>query len=457
MISYDELVGKNKTIADIPVGKVKDYACEDADITLQLKELFAQKLKDKELETLFRTIEMPLVSVLASMESTGIKINIPFLREYSVVLQKQLEGVQKEIFELAEEEFNIASPKQLGTILFEKLRIIENAKLTKSKQYQTGEEILQKLEHKHPIAKKILEYRGLAKLKSTYVDTFPNLVNSVTGRIHTQYNQAVTATGRLSSSNPNLQNIPVRDEEGRKIREAFIPSDENHVLLAADYSQIELRLVAALSGDESMMNAFFNGDDIHAATAAKIYNIEIEDVTREMRRNAKSVNFGIVYGISAFGLSEQLNIPRKEAANIIEQYFAKYPKIQQYIQNQIQFAQQNGYVETLMKRRRYLRNINSGNGNLRSFDERNAINAPIQGSAADMIKVAMIAIYSEMQKRKLQSKMILQVHDELVFDVLKSELVEMQEIVRYQMINAIILPVPIEIDMKFGNNWLEAH
>ena len=457
MISYDDLVGKNQTIADVPVEKVKDYACEDADVTLQLKELFEKSLKSKELDTLFRTIEMPLVPVLASMESTGIQINIPFLREYSVVLQKQIESIQKEIFEFAGEEFNIASPKQLGTILFEKLRIIENAKLTKSKQYQTGEEVLQKLEHKHPIAKKILEYRGLSKLKSTYVDAFPNLVNPVTKRIHTQYNQAVTATGRLSSSNPNLQNIPVRDEEGRKIREAFIPSDENHVLLAADYSQIELRLVAALSGDESMMDAFFNGDDIHAATAAKIYNLEIEDVTREMRRNAKSVNFGIVYGISAFGLSEQLNIPRKEAASIIEQYFLKYPKIQQYIQNQIAFAQQNGYVETLMKRRRYLRNINSGNGNLRGFDERNAINAPVQGSAADMIKAAMIAIFNEIQKRKLQSKMILQVHDELVFDVLKSELEEMQEIVRYQMVNAITLPVPIEIDMKFGKNWLEAH
>ena len=457
MISYDDLVGKNQTIADVPVEKVKDYACEDADVTLQLKELFEKSLKSKELDTLFRTIEMPLVPVLASMESTGIQINIPFLREYSVVLQKQIESIQKEIFEFAGEEFNIASPKQLGTILFEKLRIIENAKLTKSKQYQTGEEVLQKLEHKHPIAKKILEYRGLSKLKSTYVDAFPNLVNPVTKRIHTQYNQAVTATGRLSSSNPNLQNIPVRNEEGRKIREAFIPSDENYILLAVDYSQIELRMVAALSGDESMMDAFFNGDDIHAATAAKIYAIEIENVTIEMRRNAKSVNFGIIYGISAFGLSEQLNIPRKEAANIIEQYFAKYPKIKQYIQNQITFAQQHGYVETLMKRRRYLRNINSANGNLRGFDERNAINAPIQGSAADMIKVAMIAIFNEIQKRKLQSSMILQVHDELVFDVLKSELEEMKEIVRYQMINAVTLPVPIEIDMKAGNNWLEAH
>ena len=457
MVSYDDLVGKNKTIADVPTEKVKDYACEDADITLQLKELFAEKLKSKDLETLFQTIEMPLVSVLANMETRGIHVDIPFLQKYSVVLQKEVENVQREIFELAGEVFNIASPKQLGTILFEKLRIIENAKLTKSKQYQTGEEVLQKLEHKHPIVKKILDFRGLSKLKSTYVDSFPNLVNPLTGRIHTQYNQAVTATGRLSSSNPNLQNIPVRDEEGRKMREAFIPADENHVLLAADYSQIELRLVAALSGDESMLDAFYNGDDIHAATAAKIYNIAIEDVTREMRRNAKSVNFGIVYGISAFGLSEQLNIPRKEAANIIEQYFAKYPKIQEYIQNQILFAQQNGYVETLMKRRRYLRNINSGNGNLRGFDERNAINAPIQGSAADMIKVAMIAVFEEMQKRKLQSAMILQVHDELVFDVLKSELEEMQEIVRYQMVNAITLPVPIEIDMKFGKNWLEAH
>jgi DNA polymerase-1 len=457
MVSYDDLVGKNKTIADVPTEKIKDYACEDADIALQLKDLFAKKLKSKELDSLFQTIEMPLVPVLASMETSGIHIDIPFLREYSAVLQKQVESIQKEIFELAGNEFNIASPKQLGTILFEKLRIIENAKLTKSKQYQTGEEVLQKLEHKHPIVKKILDYRGLSKLKSTYVDAFPALVNPVTGRIHTQYNQAVTVTGRLSSSNPNLQNIPVRDEEGRKIREAFIPADEHHVLLAADYSQIELRLVAALSGDESMLNAFYNGDDIHAATAAKIYNVDIETVSREMRRNAKSVNFGIVYGISAFGLSEQLNIPRKDAANIIEQYFAKYPKIQQYIDNQIQFAKQNGYVETLMKRRRYLRNINSGNGNLRGFDERNAINAPIQGSAADMIKVAMINIFNEIEKRKLQSAMILQVHDELVFDVLKSELEEMKEIVNYQMINAISLPVPIEIDMKAGNNWLEAH
>ena len=457
MISYDELVGKNATIDKIAVEKVKDYACEDADITLQLKELLSERLQKEQLYSLFQTVEMPLVEVLANMETAGVHIDTDFLHGYSQELQKQIETIQENIYSMAGEEFNIASPKQLGTILFEKLRIIENAKLTKSKQYQTGEEVLQKLEHKHPIVEKILEYRGLTKLKSTYVDAFPNLVNSATGRIHAQFNQAITATGRLSSSNPNLQNIPVRNEEGRKIREAFIPANDNYILLAADYSQIELRLVAALSKDESMLEAFFNGDDVHAATAAKIYNVSLPDVTREMRRNAKMVNFGIVYGISAFGLSERLNIPRKEAADIIQQYFEKYPKIQQYIDSQIEFAKQNGYVETLMKRRRYLRNINSSNGNLRSFDERNAINAPIQGSAADMIKAAMINIFSEMQSQKLKSSMIMQVHDELVFDVYKPELETMQEIVRHHMTHAMSLIVPLEIDMKSGNNWLEAH
>ena len=457
MISYDELVGKNTTIDKIAVEKVKDYACEDADITLQLKELLSERLQKEELYSLFQTVEMPLVEVLANMETAGVHIDTDFLHGYSKELQKQIETIQEGIYSMAGEEFNIASPKQLGTILFEKLRIIENAKLTKSKQYQTGEEVLQKLEHKHPIVEKILEYRGLTKLKSTYIDAFPNLVNSATGRIHAQFNQAITATGRLSSSNPNLQNIPVRNEEGRKIREAFIPANDDYILLAADYSQIELRLVAALSKDESMLEAFFNGDDVHAATAAKIYNVSLPDVTREMRRNAKMVNFGIVYGISAFGLSERLNIPRKEAADIIQQYFEKYPKIQQYIDSQIEFAKQNGYVETLMKRRRYLRNINSSNGNLRSFDERNAINAPIQGSAADMIKAAMINIFSETQKQKLKSSMIMQVHDELVFDVYKPELEIMQNIVRHHMTHAMSLIVPLEIDMKSGNNWLEAH
>jgi DNA polymerase-1 len=456
-ITYDDIVPKNGSIEQVPLEKLTDYACEDADITLQLQSVLNEKMQQQQIESLFHTIEMPLVPVLAAMEDSGVKIDVPFLKNYSIDLQREVEQVQEEIYRLAGEEFNIASPKQLGVILFEKLKIIDNAKLTKSKQYQTGEEVLQKLEHKHPIAKKILDFRGLTKLKSTYVDTFPNLVNAKTGRLHASFNQSITATGRLSSSNPNLQNIPIREEEGRRIRQAFIPADEQHVLLAADYSQIELRLVAALSEDESMLNAFYNGDDIHALTASKIYNVELEVVTSDMRRNAKMVNFGIVYGISAFGLSERLNIPRREADDIIKQYFLKYPKIQQYIQNQIVFAREHGYVETLMKRRRYLRNINSSNGNIRNFDERNAINAPVQGSAADMIKIAMINIFQQMQKQKLQSAMILQIHDELVFDVFLPELETMQTIVHHEMTHAMTLTVPLEINMKTGRNWLEAH
>ena len=456
-IAYDDIVPKNATIEQVPLEKLSDYACEDADITLQLKSVLDKKMHEQHIEPLFYNIEMPLVSVLAAMEDKGVKIDVPFLKTYSTELQTDIEQIQEEIFRLAGEEFNISSPKQLGVVLFEKLKIISNAKLTKSKQYQTGEEVLQKLEHKHPIVKKILDFRGLSKLKSTYVDAFPNLVNAKTGRLHASFNQSVTATGRLSSSNPNLQNIPIREEEGRRIREAFIPADENHVLLSADYSQIELRLVAALSEDEGMLEAFYNGDDIHAATASKIYNVQLEEVTSTMRRNAKMVNFGIVYGISAFGLSERLNIPRKEADDIIKQYFVKYPKIQQYIQNQIEFARQHGYVETLMKRRRYLRNINSSNGNIRSFDERNAINAPIQGSAADMIKIAMVNIFRQFQQRNLQSKMILQIHDELVFDVFLPELETVQSIVHHEMTTAMTLTVPLEINMKAGRNWLEAH
>jgi DNA polymerase-1 len=456
-IAYDDIVPKNGTIEQVPLEKLSDYACEDADIALQLKSVLENKMQTQQIESLFYDIEMPLVPILAAMENKGVKIDVPFLKTYSADLQVEIEQIQREIYQLAGEEFNIASPKQLGVILFEKLHIIENAKLTKSKQYQTGEEVLQKLEHKHPIVHKILNYRGLTKLKSTYVDAFPLLVNADTGRVHASFNQAITATGRLSSSNPNLQNIPIREEEGRRIREAFVPADDRHILLAADYSQIELRLVAALSEDESMLDAFYNGDDIHASTASKIYNVPLESVTSSMRRNAKMVNFGIVYGISAFGLSERLNIPRKEADNIIKQYFVKYPKIQQYIQNQIEFARQHGYVETLMKRRRYLRNINSGNGNIRSFDERNAINAPIQGSAADMIKIAMINIFREMRRQKLQSEMILQIHDELVFDVFLPELEIMQNIVHHQMTHAMTLTVPLEINMKTGGNWLEAH
>jgi len=456
-ITYDDIVPKNGTIEQVPLAKLSDYACEDADVTLQLKHVLTEKMQKQQIESLFHSVEMPLIPVLAAMENKGVKIDVPMLKTYSADLQVEMEQVQQEIYQLAGEEFNIASPKQLGVILFEKLRIIENAKLTKSKQYQTGEEVLQKLEHKHPIAKKILQFRGLSKLKSTYVDAFPNLVNAKTGRLHASFNQSVTATGRLSSSNPNLQNIPIREEEGRRIREAFVPADAEHILLAADYSQIELRLVAALSEDESMLDAFYNGDDIHASTASKIYNVPLAEVTSSMRRNAKMVNFGIVYGISAFGLSERLNIPRKEADSIIKQYFIKYPKIQQYIQNQIEFARTHGYVETLMKRRRYLRNINSGNGNIRSFDERNAINAPIQGSAADMIKIAMINIFREMKRQKLQSEMILQIHDELVFDVFLPELEIMQNIVYQEMTHAMTLNVPLEINMKTGKNWLEAH
>ncbi|MDD3280187.1 MAG: DNA polymerase I [Bacteroidales bacterium] len=459
-ITYESLIGKdpkNNNLSQIPIEKVKDYACEDADITLQLFYLLENQLKEKDGDLLFNEVEMPLVPILASMEQKGMKIDTDFLISYAKKLQIKAEEIENKIIEYSGESFNVSSPKQLGIILFEKLKIIENAKLTKSKQYQTGEEVLQKLEHKHPIIPLILEYRGLMKLKSTYAEAFPTLVHSLTGRVHTSFNQAVTATGRLSSSNPNLQNIPIRNEEGREIRKAFIPANDFYILLAADYSQIELRLMAAMSGDESMFESFCNGEDIHAATASKIFNVPLNKVTREMRRNAKTVNFGIIYGISTFGLSERLNISRKEAAEIIEQYFEKYPKIKKFMESQKSFAKKNGYVETLMKRRRYLRDINSNNSIIRGVAERNAINAPIQGSAADMIKLAMIKIYNEIQNRKLKSFFVLQVHDELVFDVYKPELEEMKSIVYQGMINAMPITVPLEIDMKSGNNWLEAH
>jgi len=459
-ITYEQLIGsssKKTSIADVPIEKLKDYACEDADITLRLYHILEKQLHENEGHKLFKEIEMPLVPVLASMEQKGVHIDTDFLNTYAAELQIKAKAIETNIYELAGEVFNISSPKQLGIILFEKLKIIENAKLTKTKQYQTGEEILQKLEHKHPIIALILEYRGIMKLKSTYAEAFPNLVNPQTGRVHTSFNQAITATGRLSSSNPNLQNIPIRNEEGREIRKAFIPANEEYTLLAADYSQIELRLMAAMSGDESMFESFCNGEDIHAATASKIYNVPLPEVSREMRRNAKTVNFGIIYGISAFGLSERLNISRKEAADIIEQYFNKYPKVKQYMEKQKEFAQQHGYVETIMKRRRYLRDIYSNNSIVRGVAERNAINAPIQGSAADMIKAAMIKIYNEIQKRKLKSAIVLQVHDELVFDVYKPELEEMKAIVYEGMIYAMPITVPLEIDMKSGNDWLEAH
>lgn len=460
-VSIETLIGKKGknqlSMRNVDVEIIKEYAAEDADITFQLKQIFEPQLSKDNVNRLFETVEIPLIPVLADMEAEGVKVDVNVLNSYSAELETEIKEVEKEIFEFAGETFNISSPMQLGKILFEKLKISENAKQTKTKQYSTGEEILQKLVNKHPVIEKILDYRSLTKLKSTYVDSLPGLTNPRTGRIHTSYNQAVAATGRLSSNNPNLQNIPIRTERGREIRKAFVPRNEDFVLLSADYSQIELRIIASISEDEGMIYAFNNGLDIHTATAAKVYNVEIQDVTSEMRRNAKTVNFGIVYGISAFGLSERLNIPRKEAALIIEQYFSKYPKIKDYMDKSIAFARENGFVETLLGRRRYLRDINSGNFTVRGFAERNAINAPIQGSSADMIKIAMIRIHNEMIKQKLQSKMIMQVHDELVFDVHKSEIEIIKPIIYNGMRDALPLKVPVEIEMNTGNNWLEAH
>jgi len=450
--------GKNQlSMRDVDLKLITEYAAEDADVTLQLKQLFEPELKEPVTLKLFDEIEMPLVPVLASMEAEGVKLDVKALSAYSKKLEQYIGETEKNIFRHAGEEFNIASPKQLGDILFDKLKIDEKPKKTKTGQYSTGEDILLRLSNKHEIIKEILEYRSLTKLKSTYVDALPALVNKRDGRIHTSYNQAVAATGRLSSNNPNLQNIPIRTEKGREIRKAFIPRNEEYTLLAADYSQIELRIIAHLSGDMNMVEAFNQNQDIHTATAAKVYSIEPDAVTKEMRRSAKMVNFGLIYGISAFGLSQRLDIPRKEAADIIDNYFTQYSGIKTYMDRQIEYARKHGYVETIMGRRRYLKDINSANGVVRGFAERNAINAPIQGSSADMIKIAMINIFEEFNKRSLKSKMILQVHDELVFDVHKKELKSVQEIVQDKMPNAIKLSVPVVIDMNTGSNWLEAH
>jgi len=436
---------------------VVNYAAEDADITLQLREKLEPMLDESKVRKLFDEIEVPLVPVLGAMEAEGVKLDTDALKESSKQLAGEIAVVEKEIHEMAGEVFNIGSPKQLGIILFEKLVITDKPKRTKTKQYSTGEDVLSRLENKHPIVSKILDYRSLAKLKSTYVDALPALINPRDGRLHTNYNQAVAATGRLSSNNPNLQNIPIRTEKGREIRKAFIPRNEDYTLLAADYSQIELRIIAELSQDEAMMDAFIKGIDIHTATAARVYGVGVDEVTKDLRRNAKTVNFGIVYGISAFGLSERLNIPRYEARDIIEQYFAQYPGVKKYMEQNIQFARDHGYVETMMGRRRYLRDINSSNHTIRSFAERNAINAPIQGSSADMIKIAMINIFNEMSERKMKSKMIMQVHDELVFDAHKDELEILKPLVEEGMKNAIKLEVPVVVDMNTGSNWLEAH
>lgn len=460
-VSIESLIGKKGkgqgNMRSVPPVQLKEYACEDADITLQLRQKFEPLLTESGVRELFENIEMPLVPVLASMEAEGVKLDIQSLKDYSKNLLTEIQETEKQIYEQAGTTFNIASPKQLGEILFDKMKIASNPRQTKTKQHSTAEDVLAKLVNKHPIVQLILDYRSLTKLKSTYVDVLPELVNPRTGRIHTSYNQAVTSTGRLSSNNPNLQNIPIRTEKGREIRKAFVPRNDDYLLLSADYSQIELRIIASLSGDQHMIEDFRAGLDIHAATAARVYNVKLEEVTPEMRRNAKTVNFGIIYGISAFGLSERLNIPKSEAADIINQYFTKYTGIRKYMDQQIAFARENGYVETIMKRRRYLRDINSNNSVVRGFAERNAINAPIQGSAADMIKLAMIRIYQVMQSEQLRSKMILQVHDELVFDVHKGETDVMKKIVGREMKDALPLKVPVEIEMSTGNNWLEAH
>jgi len=460
-VSITELIGakgKNQgNMRDVEIEKIKEYAAEDADITLQLKTVFEPKIKEVDSEKLIHEIENPLIYVLADMEYEGVLIDHETLKEFSKVLETDIGKLEKIVYEKAGVRFNIASPKQLGEVLFEKLMLDPKAKKTKTGQYQTGEDVLLALAAKSDIVRDILDFRQLQKLKSTYVDALPLMVNRKTGRVHTSYNQAVAATGRLSSNNPNLQNIPIRTERGREVRKAFIPRDSGHTLVSADYSQIELRIIAEISKDANMMEAFVNNLDIHTATAANVYGISLEEVTSTQRRNAKAVNFGIIYGQSAFGLSQSLGIPRKEAADIIDNYFAQYPGIKQYMADTMNFARENGYVCTLMGRRRYLRDINSANATVRGFAERNAINAPIQGSAADMIKIAMINIHREFKTLNLDARMTMQVHDELVFDVPHHEVEIVKPIILDNMKNAIKTTVPIMVEIGSGLNWLEAH
>ena len=460
-VSIETLIGKKGknqlSMRDVDVEKIKEYAVEDTDITFQLKQKLAPQLKACEAEKLLFEMEQPLVPVLADMELEGINVNKQFLNDYSIELQTEITQLEKRILELAGVEFNISSPKQLGEVLFDHLKLDPKAKKTKTGQYQTGEDVLQNLTE-HEIVRCILDVRQLQKLKSTYVDALPELINKTTGRLHTSFNQAVAATGRLSSNNPNLQNIPIRTDRGKEVRKAFIARNEEYVLLSADYSQIELRIIASIAKEPAMIDAFKKGIDIHTATAARVYGIEVTEVTSEQRRNAKAVNFGIIYGQSAFGLSQSLGIPRKEAATIIDEYWKQYPAIKTYMNTTINFAKEYGYVQTLMGRRRYLRDINSANFTVRGFAERNAINAPIQGSAADMIKLAMINIHKRMQALPhLKSKMILQVHDELLFDVHKSEIEEVKVLVKEEMEKAMPLEVPVIAESGVGSNWLEAH
>lgn len=459
-VSIETLIGKKgknqKTMREADKAEVVKYAAEDADITWQLMEKFSPLLDQKEVRTLFEEIEMPLVPVLSTMENNGVALNSDTLKDYSIELDEEIIKLEKSVIEQAGEEFNVSSPKQLGVVLFENMKIDEKAKKTKSGQYSTSEETLQKLAGKHPIIDDILEFRQLKKLKSTYVDALPELINENTGKIHTTYSQAVAATGRLSSVNPNLQNIPIKTEKGRKVRDAFVPSEGNE-LYAADYSQVELRLMAEMSGDTNMVEAFQNRYDIHTATAAKVFGVDMNDVDREMRSKAKMVNFGIIYGISAFGLSQRLNIKRKEAKELIDGYFATYPGVKQFMEASVDGAKEKGYVQTILKRKRFLKDINSKNAVVRGYAERNAINAPIQGSAADIIKVAMINIHKEMQAQNLKSKLILQVHDELVFDVVPDEKDVIAKLAKEQMENAVKTTVPLEVEGAYGSTWLEAH
>ena len=459
-IHIDELIGpkgKNqKNMRDLDPKDVYLYACEDADVTLKLKNVLEKELKENDAERLFYDIEMPLVPVLVNIERNGVLLDTEALKQSSAHFTAQMEQIEKEIYELAGETFNIASPKQVGEVLFDKLKIVEKAKKTKTGQYVTSEEVLESLRHKHPVVEKILEHRGLKKLLGTYIDALPQLINPRTGRVHTSFNQTVTATGRLSSSNPNLQNIPIRDENGKEIRKAFIP-DEGCLFFSADYSQIELRIMAHLSEDKNMIDAFLSNHDIHAATAAKIYKTDLKDVGSDMRRKAKTANFGIIYGISVFGLAERMNVDRKEAKELIDGYFETYPGVKAYMDKSIQVAQEKGYVETIFHRKRFLPDINSRNAVVRGYAERNAINAPIQGSAADIIKVAMARIYQRFQTEGIQAKMILQVHDELNFSVPVNEKERVEEIVIEEMEKAYRMHVPLKADCGWGRNWLEAH
>lgn len=457
-ITFEELTNNNKIKTnDIPPEKLCEYACEDADITLKIWNILEPELHTNEMADLFYNIEMPLIEVLENMERNGVSINTSALNDFSKTIETEIASLEANIHKLAGETFNIASPKQLGEILFNKLKIEEKPKKTQTKQFSTSEEVLQKYISRHEIVPEILKFRKLSKLQNTYIKALPELINQQTGRIHTSYNQAVTATGRLSSTNPNLQNIPIRTELGQEIRRAFVPCDSNHTLISADYSQIELRVIASLSNDENMTDAFKKGHDIHTATASRVYDVELDKVNSEQRRNAKTVNFGIIYGISPFGLSERLGISRKEASEIIDNYFNQFPGIKNYIDEIIEFAKNNGYVETIKKRRRYLKDINSSNSFVRGFAERNAINAPIQGSSADMIKIAMINIHNWLKEKNLKTKMILQVHDELVFEVPNNEIEIVKPEVERLMKTALPLNVPVEVEVNEGKNWLEAH